>query len=42
MRLNTLEKLFQCLEDMSPKIEMNKKLIEKAYIPIKKMLEMSQ
>ncbi len=42
MRLNTLEKLLSCLQKMSPKIEMDEKLRSKAFIPIKKMLEMSK
>ena len=42
MRMNTLEKVWKCLESLSPKIDMEKELIEKAYGPIKKMLEMSR
>ncbi len=42
MRLNTLEKVLSCLKDMSPRIEMDKDLISKAYKPIKKMLDMSK
>ncbi len=41
MRLNTLEKLWACLNNMSPTIEMNKTIQEKAFIPIKLMLDMS-
>ncbi len=41
MRLNTLDKVLNCLTNMSPKIQLDKKLIKDAYLPIKKMLDMS-
>ncbi len=41
MRLNTLEKLWKCLHNMEPKIEMEKNLRESALLPIKRMLELS-
>ena len=41
MKLNTLEKLYLCMKDKNPRIEMEESLRKKALIPIKKMLEMS-
>ncbi len=41
MRLNTLEKLFECMKFMKPELVMSKSIIEKALIPIEKMLKMS-
>jgi quinolinate synthase len=42
MRLNTLEKLWQCLDQMAPEIEMDEALRLKALAPIEKMLAMSR
>lgn len=42
MRLNTLEKLWQCLESMEPRIEMDEAMRLRALAPIQKMLEMSR
>jgi quinolinate synthase len=42
MRLNTLEKLWQCLEHGEPAIEMDEQLRLKALAPIEKMLAMSR
>lgn len=41
MKLNTLEKLYNCLKYEQPEILMDKNLIEKARKPIEKMLELS-
>ena len=41
MRLNTLEKLAQCLRTMSPEINLSNETREKALIPIQRMLKMS-
>ena len=41
MKLNTLEKLYRCLLEESPEIKMNKKLMDAARIPIKRMFELS-
>lgn len=41
MRRNTLEKLYLCLRDLSPRLEMRADLIEAARKPIEKMLAMS-
>lgn len=42
MLLNTPEKLLACLENLSPKIELDPETIQKALAPIEKMLEMSK
>lgn len=42
MRLNTLEKLWQCLDTMSPSIELDENLRVRALAPIQRMLEMSR
>ncbi len=41
MRLNTLEKLWQCLETMAPAIELDEDTRRRALIPIERMLAMS-
>ncbi len=41
MRLNTLEKIFKCLQTMKPQINMEEGLRAKALKPIERMLEMS-
>ncbi|MBC1260767.1 quinolinate synthase NadA [Synechococcus sp. BSF8S] len=41
MRLNTLEKLWQCLERMEPAIELDEAIRLKALAPIQRMLELS-
>ena len=42
MRLNTLQKLHDCLSTLEPAIEMEENLRMKALLPMKKMLEMSR
>ena len=42
MRLNTLEKVWRCLQEMAPAIELDESLRLKALAPIQKMLEMSR
>lgn len=42
MRLNTLEKLYHCLLNETPEIEVNKAIIERAKLPIDRMLELSK
>ena len=42
MRLNTLEKLWQCLHTMAPAIELDETMRQRALEPIQKMLEMSR
>lgn len=41
MRLNTLQKLYDCLKNESPEIIVEKEVAEKAVRPIKRMLEIS-
>ena len=41
MKLNTLEKILDCLKNKSPSIELDSDVIKKAYTPIKRMLDMS-
>ena len=42
MRLNTLEKLYECLKNESPEIQVDPEIAEKAVKPIKRMLEISE
>ncbi len=42
MKVNTMEKLYNCLLNESPKIEVSKEIREKALIPIQRMLELSK
>ena len=41
MKLNTMEKLYLCLKNESPEIEINEEIRIKALIPLKRMLELS-
>lgn len=41
MKLNTLEKLYLCLRDETPEISMDADIMEKARLPIVRMLEIS-
>ena len=41
MRLNTLEKLYECLLNETPEITVDKDIAEKALIPIRRMLDIS-
>ena len=42
MRLNTLEKLWRCLDTMAPAIELEEATRQRALAPIQKMLELSR
>ncbi len=42
MKYNTVEKIYNCLKDEKPEITLDKNLIEKAYSPIKRMLDISE
>ncbi|MEO0796512.1 MAG: quinolinate synthase NadA [Verrucomicrobiota bacterium] len=42
MKMNTVEKLRDCLRDMAPEITMDESLRERAYTPIKRMLDWSR
>jgi quinolinate synthase len=41
MKMNTVEKLYLCLRDLSPRIEMDESLRQRALLPLEKMLAMS-
>ncbi len=41
MKLNTLEKLYNCLNEETPEIQLNSKLMDAARVPINRMLELS-
>ena len=41
MKVNTMEKLYNCLLNESPKIEVSKNIREKALVPIERMLALS-
>ncbi len=38
MKMNTLEKLLACMENLNPRVELSKEIIEKARAPIEQML----
>jgi quinolinate synthase len=42
MKLNTLEKLRDCLKNMAPAIEVDPEIARKAIKPIDRMLELSK
>ena len=42
MKLNTMQKLYLCLKNEKPEVLLNEKIIEKARIPIERMLEISR
>ena len=42
MKLNTLEKLYLCMEYETPEIQMSEDLLKKGRIPIDRMLEISK
>jgi quinolinate synthase len=42
MKLNTLEKLYECLRDESPEIKVDEKVAAAARRPIERMLELSK
>jgi quinolinate synthase len=42
MKLNTMPKLYQCLQDESPEIVMDPGIMEKAKAPIERMMEISR
>lgn len=42
MKLNTLEKVYEALRDGKPEIKVDKEIAEKAILPIKRMLDMSE
>ncbi|HAO66881.1 MAG TPA: quinolinate synthase, partial [Verrucomicrobiales bacterium] len=42
MKMNTLEKLHACMLNKSPDVNMPKDTLDRARLPIKRMLEMSK
>ena len=42
MKLNTLQKLHDCLRDLTPQVEMDEDLRKRAEKPILRMLELSR
>ncbi|MDG1729034.1 MAG: quinolinate synthase NadA [Algibacter sp.] len=42
MKMNTLQKLYDCMLNESPQIEVNPAIIERALLPIERMLELSK
>jgi quinolinate synthase len=41
MKMNTLEKLRDCMRDLAPRIEMPRPILDRARLPIERMLELS-
>ncbi len=41
MKLNTLEKLYDCMHDLKPEVRLSDEIIRRARIPIERMLEIS-
>ena len=41
MKMNTLEKLLACMENLAPQIELSAEILQKARIPIDRMLKLS-
>lgn len=41
MKLNTIEKLHDCMVNLSPRVELPQDLITRARLPIERMLEVS-
>ena len=42
MKMNSLEKLYLCLEDESPEITIPEQIITRALLPLQRMLEISK
>jgi quinolinate synthase len=42
MKMNTLQKVYDCLLNESPEVIVSKDIREKALIPIERMLELSK
>jgi quinolinate synthase len=41
MKMNTLEKLYDCMAHLHPRVELSQALIERARLPIERMLQIS-
>ena len=42
MRLNTLEKIYRCLEQEQPEVKLDSEVIKKALVPLERMLQLSK
>ena len=41
MKMNTLEKLYDCMVDLKPELTLSAEIIERGRLPIDRMLEIS-
>ena len=41
MKMNTLEKLHDCMANLNPRVELSPEIIQRARLPIERMLEIS-
>ena len=41
MKMNTLEKVLDCMENLGPQVELSPEIIQRARLPIERMLEIS-
>jgi quinolinate synthase len=41
MKMNTLEKLYDCMSDLQPRVELSAEVLDRARLPIERMLEIS-
>lgn len=41
MKMNTLEKVLDCMENLAPRVELSPEIIQRARLPIERMLEIS-
>ena len=41
MKMNTLEKLYDCMANLAPRIELSDDILDRARAPIERMLEIS-
>jgi quinolinate synthase len=41
MKMNTLPKVLACMKQLSPRIELAPQIVERARLPIERMLEIS-
>lgn len=41
MKMNTLEKVLACMENLEPRIELSEDILRRARLPIERMLEIS-
>jgi quinolinate synthase len=41
MKLNTIEKMYLALKELAPAIEMDEELRQRAWVPLKRMLDLS-